>query len=312
VHNSSESRLDSILFNIYDQSGGTVGEIPFNITILPINDLPGLLINKGLTINEGQKQIINSGLLFAGDMESIFASQLHYIIQEFPEHGTLFLNNTPIIANKSFTQDDIDHERIAYLHNGSESSSDSFLFIVQDADGGQLTQTAFQIQVNAVNDAPQLEDQQIWINENLDMGTVIRLNPAIDTDIPKQSLKWSIIDGNSFDIFTIHETNGQLVIQKPEQIDYENVPNHAFILKIMVTDNGYHPINLSDTARMTIAITDINEAPLISKVSDVSTHENKPTPVLQTDILIYRKYSLIRTTMMLILSKQYQPMINRK
>jgi hypothetical protein len=279
VHNSSESRLDSILFNIYDQSGGTVGEIRFNITILPMNDLPGLLINKGLTINEGQKQIINSGLLFAGDMESIFASQLHYIIQEFPEHGALFLNNTPIIANESFTQDDIDHERIAYLHDGSESSNDSFLFIVQDADGGQLTQTAFQIQVNAVNDAPQLEDQQIWINENPDMGTVIRLNPAIDTDIPKQSLKWSIIDGNSFDIFTIHETNGQLVIQKPEQIDYENVPNHAFILKIMVTDNGYHPINLSDTAQMTIAITDINEAPLISNVSDVSTHENKPTPV---------------------------------
>ena len=57
-HNSSESRLDSILFNIYDLSGGTVGEVMFQISILPVNDPPGLLMNKGIVINEGQRQTI--------------------------------------------------------------------------------------------------------------------------------------------------------------------------------------------------------------------------------------------------------------
>ncbi|MBF0452430.1 MAG: tandem-95 repeat protein, partial [Candidatus Magnetomorum sp.] len=278
VHNGNESRSDSILFNIYDLSGGTLGEVRFNITVVAVNDLPYLNNNNTLAINEGQRKSLNTGLLFAADHESIFATQIQYQLIGIPEHGQLLSSDSPLTLSETFTQDDIDHERIHYLHDGSESLFDHFVFIIQDADGGRLTETTFNIQIQAINDSPQLSDQYLYIWENPEPNTILPLKPAVDTDLPKQNLTWSIVSGNLLEIFSIDADDGRLIINHPEKVDYETVQNHRFELTIQVQDDGLNPDALSDTAIISIAITDTNEPPVISELPDMATDENIAPP----------------------------------
>ncbi|NIR31417.1 MAG: hypothetical protein GWN84_19315 [Gammaproteobacteria bacterium] len=53
----------------------------------------------------------------------------------------------------TFTQDDIDSGRLVYVHDGSETTTDSFTFDVTDGTN-TVSGTTFSISVNAVNDPP--------------------------------------------------------------------------------------------------------------------------------------------------------------
>ncbi|NJO39305.1 MAG: T9SS type A sorting domain-containing protein [Cyanobacteria bacterium RU_5_0] len=77
------------------------------------NTAPTLLANLGVSVTRGGSGAIGGTLLQATDPEQQ-ASQLVYTLTNLPKSGQLRLNGTPLTLNASFTQDDLNNNRVIY------------------------------------------------------------------------------------------------------------------------------------------------------------------------------------------------------
>src|SRR5207302_891211 len=75
----------------------------------------------------------------AGDATDA-ASEFVYTVTTAPTHGTLKLNGSTLSANSTFTQDDLNTNKVTYSHSGTDNN-DSFAFSVADAPGAAATAT---------------------------------------------------------------------------------------------------------------------------------------------------------------------------
>jgi hypothetical protein len=147
VHNGGQTTSDSFRFNVSDGSTTLVGNM-FTFTVGGGGSPPAIVTNTGSTVAEGRTDVITSSELNTTDSDDT-AAQLVYTITTAPANGTLRLNGSP---TTTFTQADINANRVTYLHNGSETTSDSFAFRVSDG-ANIVGPTTFQITVTPVNDA---------------------------------------------------------------------------------------------------------------------------------------------------------------
>jgi len=124
------------------------------------NIAPVVDANTGLTVTEGMTGTIDSGKLHFNDNETEDDVQLTATITSSVAYGTLFLdvnlNNTfdsgeeELILNATFTQDDVNNDRLRYTSTTDNDTADSFGFTLSDPDGGELTNQTFTITINQV------------------------------------------------------------------------------------------------------------------------------------------------------------------
>ena len=123
---------------------------------------PYLSVNNGATVAEGSILILNDTNLRANDPDNASSSITYYIVQE-PKHGQLSFNSSllKIGSSFSFTQNDIANGKLVYTNNGSEASSDYFVFYLSDSDGSKSGNYTFNITVTGTNDPPKVEEIEI-------------------------------------------------------------------------------------------------------------------------------------------------------
>jgi uncharacterized membrane protein len=201
AHNGGETTSDSFTFTVSDGAGGSIGATVFNITVTPQNDDPVVNANAGLTLNEGATGGIATAALEVTDVDNV-AADLAYTVTVVPGNGQLELTTGPGTAITSFTQADIDANRLVYAHNGGETTSDSFTFTVSDGAGGSLGATVFNITVTPQNDDP-------VVNAN----TGITLAEGATGGIATAALEVTDVDNVAADLaytVTVVPGNGQL------------------------------------------------------------------------------------------------------
>lgn len=154
--NANGSGYASFTFQVQDDGGGAdLDPIARTMTIdvTAVNDPPVLVTNAGLTVNENGSAAITSAQLHVTDVDNT-DNQLIFSVTTNPAHGHLELTTAAGVAITSFTAEDIDNNKLVYVHDGSQTTSDGFSFTVSDGAGGSIGTTAFAIAVNAVNDPP--------------------------------------------------------------------------------------------------------------------------------------------------------------
>ena len=109
----------------------------------------------------------------------------------------------------------------------------------------------------APNQAPVATDAFAQLPEHSAVGTNVVQVTANDPDVG-QTLSWQIISGNTGGAFQINAATGQITVANPFAVDFETTP--VFQLTVQVTDSDAED-PLSDTAVVTISLTDIVEAP---------------------------------------------------
>ncbi|MCC6616391.1 MAG: hypothetical protein IT320_23155 [Anaerolineae bacterium] len=118
-HTGTEA--DSFVFRVFDGTD-EIGDYTFQIEL---NTAPSMSVYAGLTLPTGGTATITNGLLRALDDDPDDPpADLIYTITKFPSNGILSLGST-------FSQEDIDSNRLTYTHTGAQTA-DSFEFMVSD------------------------------------------------------------------------------------------------------------------------------------------------------------------------------------
>lgn len=192
---------------VYDSDGAKymIGEdsvfyVVFNIT--PLDDSPVVVMNAGATIDEGTAIVITEDMLFTTDAES--SSELvKYTLDPdgsttYPSVGLLTLNDIPLSDGSTFTQEDVANGMLKYEQDGSEETTDGFLFRVEDefghyAQNGADTDFFFQIIITLTNDNPHFnKNEQVLVDEG---DTVVISNTyiaAIDEESGPEDIMFTI------------------------------------------------------------------------------------------------------------------------
>ena len=133
---------DSFQFTPFDQFDTPGAPVTVPLTIAGLNDPPAPSENIPLTVAEGAGDVIRGSNGTAGNQPRIVftdsdnnAVQRQYRITAPTANGQLFLNGSALGVNSVFTQADLDNDRITYLHDGTETSTDTFAYTVSDGGG---------------------------------------------------------------------------------------------------------------------------------------------------------------------------------
>jgi hypothetical protein len=127
-----------------DPSGQSVDTL-FTVNVMPVNDNPVLQANNGMMAANGTATTIDSDALHATDIDNP-STEVIYTLTELPANGTLMLNGVAMTVNDSFTQADVDNNRMVYVASG-KVASDQFGFMVSDTSGGTLGDRRFNVAV---------------------------------------------------------------------------------------------------------------------------------------------------------------------
>lgn len=147
--------------------------------------------------------------------------------------------------------------------------TNSFALTVNVTDTHGLSDSeVVNVYLSNVNEAPVVNNQTFSIAENSPNITLVGSVDATDVDIP-DTLTYAITGGNALGVFAINATNGQITILDNTNLNFEVTP--SFALTVTVTDAGL----LSDTATMTVNLTNVNEAPVVNDQT-FSVAENSP------------------------------------
>jgi VCBS repeat-containing protein len=284
--NANGTGYARLTFSVRD-SATTYDPTPNTLTlnVTAVNDAPVLVVNSGSTVAEGGRDTIGSAELAVADVDHV-ATQLTYSIGTGPAHGRLELTTRPGVAAASFTQADIAANRLVYVHNGSETTSDSFTFTVRDRAGGALAATTVTLTITPVNDAPTIVSNggggsaTINVAEHVSAVTMVG---GRDADLPAQTLSYSVSGGVDQALFTIDAATGALSFTVPPDFSVPTDSNgdNVYVVQVRVTDTQ----GASVTQTLHITVTDVAESSVPvglppSLVPTTPPAVLTPTPVL--------------------------------
>jgi hypothetical protein len=150
-----ESAEDHTLTIRTTDSNGNYHEEDITINVNDINEAPVIALNNPITIDEGDSSIvIDSTKLNATDGDaSDTPENLTYTLDSPPSNGTLYLNGTALNVNATFTHAQVVGGLLAYSHDGSQTSMDSFNFTLADGEEDSVTGVSgtFNININDIN-----------------------------------------------------------------------------------------------------------------------------------------------------------------
>ncbi|NCS20482.1 MAG: cadherin [Microcystis aeruginosa G11-06] len=132
----------------------------------------------------------------------------------------------------------------------------------------------------AQNSAPVLNDTTLTVPENSPLNTLVGTITATDAD--NNPLTYNItagnpnLDGDGISAFTINNS-GQIRVADPDDIDFEVNPNNP--LTVSVSDG-----TLTDTATITVNLTDVNETPNRPPVANDATFSLVKTSPINTTV----------------------------
>ncbi len=142
------------LLDAQSGQGGRLQELNLDICASINVQSPFLVTNQRMEIHPGEKLFVTRDLLEAQDNDNS-ASELVYTLVSVPAVGAVTLNGQTLAVGATFTQDDLNNNRLRYDSDADFEGDETFSFTVYDGNGGWIGITNF----------------NIWIDQSVPVGT---------------------------------------------------------------------------------------------------------------------------------------------
>ncbi|XP_078078434.1 FRAS1-related extracellular matrix protein 2-like isoform X2 [Mustelus asterias] len=226
-------------FTVEDTAGNSV-EGTCTIFLQPVDNKPPQITNTGFVMFERDTYLITSAELDAIDQDTD-GPQITFTLAQLAKHGQLQYAGVGITEGEAFNLNDISNGKIAYVHNGDESTGDSLKIDVSD--GVHTVPISVKVTVRPVDDeVPTIMLPAGTIGSYLDVlengATEITTNVIQGTDEDTDDLRLTfivedqpklgeiLVQGVPSDRFTQQDiingvviythTNGEIGLQKKE------------------------------------------------------------------------------------------------
>lgn len=135
-------------YTVEDVSGNKADGV-FTIILKPVDNKPPQIMNSGFTVLERSTHVITSAELDTSDTDTD-RTQISFTVAQPPVHGHLRFTFNYMRKGDTFSLDDIENNRISYVHNGDESTGDTIQIDVSD--GVHVVPITIKINVKPVDD----------------------------------------------------------------------------------------------------------------------------------------------------------------
>ncbi len=261
----------TLTIRVQEQGGGLFAEKDITITF---DQALSVAKNNAVTVTENASVTIDNTDLQVIDSDTA-STDLVYTVTAQPANGQLELTSAPGFAITTFTQDDIDNNRVIFVHDGSETLSDSFVFSVTDG-SETITNQTFNLTVDPVNQGPSISTNAgATVAEGGSVTITAARLAGTDGDDNATGITYTannLINGHI-------EVNG--VVQNTfTQDDINN--NRVVFVHDGAEGNGSFDFALADggedgagaaNGTFTITKTDVNDAPLITTNNPATVDE---------------------------------------
>lgn len=153
---------------------------------------------------------------------------------------------------------------LQYSHDGTEGPNDLITYKVTDSAGNPAIGT-IAVTLTPVNDPPVVAPQAFSFAENVANGPTGQFIAVTDPDNATHSFE--MLAPNPTDIWTVDAATGEIIIINAATIDFETSPSNPADVK--VSDDTDTTIET-----MTVAVTDVNEAPVFNTGFTIGVSED--------------------------------------
>ncbi|AWB67172.1 hypothetical protein C2869_12320 [Saccharobesus litoralis] len=272
-------------------SASLLSTTSITIDITAQNDAPGLAVNNGVTLNEGATVTLSASHLSATDIDD---SEVVYTLSSVPSNGTLYLNSSALANSGTFTQANINAGSVSYVHSGSETTSDSFVFVNEDGneDASTPSSESFSITISAVNDAPVVATNSGATVSEADTVT-IAASALSATDNDDAEVTYTVtsipsngtlfVSGSSVSANgTFTQSNiGSGVITYVH--DGSETTSDSFVF---VNEDGNEDSSTPANQTFSLTITPVNDAPAVSVNDGLTLNEGATATISATDLSV--------------------------
>ncbi|NIA69919.1 tandem-95 repeat protein [Pelagibius litoralis] len=260
-----ESRQETFTYTIDDGNGGT-DTATVTITIEGQNDAPELLANS-LNVSEGETVTLSSDNLSAGDVDGDNAALFFTVSNLAGGRFVRRLDDQQEQTVTAFTQQQIDNEEIAFVHDGGELPP-SYDVSVSDGDLSS-DPVAAEIDFTPVNDPPVLGNNSLNVSEG-ETVTLSSDNLSVsDSDNDPVSLVFTVsgVTGGQFELTSAPDepitSFTQQQITDGEVVFVDNGDEEAPSYSVSVSDGDLS----TEPAAAEIDFTPVNDAPMLGNNS---------------------------------------------
>ena len=241
--NKNVGTTSDIVITVSDSADAEASLAAFSITVSNTNDAP-VAVADAYSVDEGNTLNVNATASVLNNDSDIDAdSVITTVLVNNVNNGTLTLN-----LDGSFD----------YIHDGSETITDSFTYKANDTflDSNAVTVT---LTINPKNDAPQANDDVVIVDEDATVPIDVLANDFDSEDFLLPS-STSVVTAPSNGATSINTNNG--VITYTPSVNF-NGPD-SFTYQVSDSQDG-----TSNIATVSINVESVNDAPVM--VNDIQT-----------------------------------------
>ena len=241
--NKNVGATSDIVITVSDSADAEASLAAFSITVSTTNDAP-VAVADAYSVDEGNTPNVNATASVLNNDSDIDAdSVITTVLVNNVNNGTLTLN-----LDGSFD----------YIHDGSETITDSFTYKANDTflDSNAVTVT---LTINPKNDAPQANDDVVIVDEDATVPIDVLANDFDSEDFLLPS-STSVVTAPSNGATSINTNNG--VITYTPSVNF-NGPD-SFTYQVSDSQDG-----TSNIATVSINVESVNDAPVM--VNDIQT-----------------------------------------
>ncbi len=256
VHDGSETTADGFVYRVSDGDAGH--EVSVSIVISAVNNMPVASGDNGVAAEGGTVSMVGlSGSLLANDTDAEGQSLTARLVSE-PAHGTLTLN-----ADGTFE----------YVHDGSETTSDSFVYAVYDG-FVQSEPATVVIEVTPVNDAPEV-------------GPVPGLNLVEDSESEVVTFTVDDAETSAGELMVTWTSSNELVVPAGGVVLGGSGAERTVVVRPLANANGAATIRLtvsdgelSSFVELEVVVEASDDAPTVGEIDDQVVDEDGTVEVV--------------------------------